>query len=109
MPALLTTATIMKCPHKGTVMVTCENARVTFDGDFALRETDTFTIVDCTFSTTAGPHPCLSVTWSSPAERSTVLGDSTLTESSVGSCIAADEAVQGTVEISGVQDRVAGE
>jgi hypothetical protein len=109
MPALLTTATTMKCPHQGTVMVTCENTRVTFDGDFALRDTDTFTIVDCKFKTPVGPHPCLSVTWSSPAEQSTVLGDATLTEGSVGYCIAADQAVQGTVEISGVQDRVAGE
>ena len=109
MPALLTTATIMKCPHQATVMVTCGNTRVSFDGDFALRDTDTFTIADCKFETPVGPHPCRTVTWSSPAERSTVLGDSTLTESSVGYCIAADKAVQGTVEISGVQDRVAGE
>jgi hypothetical protein len=109
MPALLTTAASIQCPHQGTVIVTCDNTRVTFDGDFALRDSDTFTIVNCNFATPVGPHPCLSVTWSSPAENSTVLGDSTLTEASVGYCIAGDGAVQGVVEISGVQGRVAGE
>ena len=108
MPALLTTASVMQGQHQGLVQVESQNTRVRIAGAFALRATDTFTIVGCIFSTAAGPHPCVRVEWSTTAARSRVVGDPTLTESSLGLCIAGDEAVQGAVAISGVQGRVSG-
>jgi hypothetical protein len=109
MSALLTMTSVIQCPHQGTVQPVTKNARVTFGSGFALRATDTFTVVGCPFTTPAGtPHPCVTVRWSSPAQKSTVIGDAPLTESSVGQCIAPDQAVQGVVSISSFQSRVSG-
>jgi hypothetical protein len=108
MSALLTTASVMHCPHLGTVQPQTKNNRVRFAGTAALRETDSFPIVGCIFSTSSGSHPCVRVEWQSTALRSTVLGDATLTEDSVGFCYAADKALQGTVQIGDAPPRVAG-
>jgi hypothetical protein len=106
---ILTTASTMNCLHGGTVQAISANTRVRCAGDFALRASDTFLVVGCGFSTPAtGPHPCVSVQWVSTATRSKVIGDPPLNDSSVGLCVAADQAVQGTVLIGAVQPRVAG-
>jgi hypothetical protein len=73
-----------------------------------VRETDTFTIAGCTFSTTNGPHPCVRVQWSSHTQHSKVLGGFTLSESSSGMCLAGDQAPQGAVQIVTTQQRVKG-
>jgi hypothetical protein len=108
-PALLNTASILMCPHGGQVQAITTNVRAKAGGDFALRASDTFLVAGCPF--TLGPvfHPCLQVQWVQPAARSKALGDFTLTEASVGFCIAADQAVQGTVLILLAQPHVAGE
>jgi hypothetical protein len=49
------------------------------------------------------------VQWVQPALRSQAIGDFTLTEASVGLCVAADQAVQGTVLIMFTQSQVAGQ
>jgi hypothetical protein len=98
----------MHCPHLGTVRAQTGNDRVRFAGAAALRETDSFPIIGCIFSTSGSPHPCVRVEWQSTARRSTVLDDATLTEDSVGFCYAADGAMQGAVQIGGVQSRVSG-
>jgi hypothetical protein len=54
------------------------------------------------------PHPCLQVQWVEPDEQSQVLGDFTLSEESVGLCVAGDMAVQGTVLINFTQEQVSG-
>ena len=46
--------------------------------------------------------------WVQPAARSQVLGDNTLTEDSVGLCVAVDQSVQGTVLITFTQPQVMG-
>jgi hypothetical protein len=106
---LLTRSTVMQCLHQGLVQAATQNSRVRAAGDFVLRGTDTFTILGCVFTTPGGtPHPCVTVRWSSEATRSTVVGDAPLTESSIGQCLAADQAVQGVVSINGAQPRVTG-
>ena len=108
MSALLTTDSVLHCPHLGTVRPETDNDRVCFAGAAAVRETDSFPISGCIFSTSNGPHPCVRVEWQGTALRSTVLDDATLTEDSVGFCYAADDALQGAVQISGVQSQVSG-
>jgi len=44
-----------------------------------------------------------------PALKVKVLGDFVLTEESVGLCVAADQAVQGTVMVQTTQPKVAGQ
>jgi hypothetical protein len=108
MPQLLTKASTLLCPHGGTVSVTTSNTRTSADGARIVRASDTFTIAGCPFTVPSGSHPCVKVQWVQTAQASRVLGDQTLTDVSVGLCKAADEAVQGTVQIIFAQPRARG-
>jgi hypothetical protein len=106
---LLTLSTQMMCPHGGNAKATTSNARVKAGGDFLLRSVDTFSIAGCTFVAGVSPHPCVTVNWVQPALKSRAISGSTLTEESVGLCVAADQAVQGTVQVVFTQQRAAGQ
>jgi hypothetical protein len=108
MAALLTSSSVLMCPHGGTVSATTSNTKVKAAGDFVLCMSDTFTIVGCPFSLPSGPHPCMQVQWVQSALQSQVAGDFPLNEDSVGLCVAADQAPQGPVQISSAQPQVAG-
>jgi hypothetical protein len=107
--ALLTTASVMMCPHGGTVTASSSNTRVNAGGSPVLRSTDTFVIVGCPFVLVASPHPCASVQWMTQDLRSQVLSNPTLSEASVGLCLAADQAPQGTVLVMSTQEQVSGQ
>jgi hypothetical protein len=109
MAGFLNAVSVMMCPHGGTVQAVTSNTRTQAAGDFVLRQSDTFLVVGCPFVIGIVPHPCVQVQWVQPAAKSQVIGDFTLTEESVGLCIAPDEAVQGTVLIVFTQPRVAGQ
>ena len=109
MPGLLNMSSVMMCPHGGQVQAITANSKVQAAGDFALRMSDTFLIAGCPFIVALAPHPCVQVRWVQPAARSQVSGDYTLTEASVGLCVAADQAAQGPVVIVVTQPRVAGQ
>ena len=109
MSGLLNTASVMMCPHGGTVQAVTSNTRTQAGGAYALLASDTFTIAGCPFAIGPTPHPCVQVQWVQPALRSTVGGDATLTLQSVGLCTAADQAVQGSVLITTTQAQVSGQ
>jgi hypothetical protein len=109
MAALLNTSSIMMCPHGGTVSVVTSNTQVMAAGDPVLRASDTFLISGCPLVIVLVPHPCVQVQWVQPDAESQVMGDFTLSEESVGLCIAADMAVQGTVLITFTQPQVSGQ
>jgi hypothetical protein len=104
----LTTETIMTCPHGGQVKIASTNTRVSADGAPMLRSSDSFVIAGCTLNVSGAPHPCVTIKWSTTAERSTI-GDPTLTTDCIGLCQAADEAIQGLVKIGSNQTAVSGE
>jgi hypothetical protein len=108
MPALLNTASVMMCPHGGTVQAMTSNTRAQGGGAFLLRASDTFIVTGCPFVLGLSPHPCVQVQWVQPAARSQATGDFTLTESSVGLCVAADQAAQGAALIVMTQPLVSG-
>lgn len=108
MAGLLTIASVMMCPHGGTVQAVSSNAQTSAAGAFVLRASDTFVIVGCPFVISTVASPCVSVQWIVPAARSRVGGDPTLTEASVGLCCAATQAPQGPVSIVSTQPRVSG-
>ena len=108
MAGLLTTSSMMMCPHGGQVQPITTNTRTKAGGDFALRQSDTFVIAGCPFILGLVPHPCVQVQWVQPAARSQVISDFTLTEASVGLCVTADQAAQGTVLITLTQPQVSG-
>jgi hypothetical protein len=107
MGGLLNAASILMCPHGGMVTAVPSSARVTLGGATIVLATDTFTIAACPFAPGA-PHPCVLVQWQLPAARSTSSSIATLTEESIGMCMAADGAVQGTVLVQSTQVKVTG-
>jgi len=108
MPNLLNASSVMMCPHGGTVQAATSNTHTKVGGDFALRASDTFTIAGCAFMLGSSPHPCMSIQWVQTDTRSQVSSDFTLNEASVGLCVAADQAPQGTVLITSTQTRTGG-
>ena len=108
MAGLLTTASTMMCPHGGMVSAMSSNTKAKAGGSFVLRSTDTFTIAGCPFALGPTPHPCVQVRWVQTSLKSKAIGDFTLTTNSVGLCIAADQATQGTVLINYTQSKVKG-
>jgi hypothetical protein len=109
LPSFLTTSSVLMCPHGGTVTIITSNTQVMAGGDFMVRSSDTFIIAGCPFLIGLVPHPCVQVQWVQPAARSQAAGDFTLTEESMGLCIAVDESVQGMVLITATQEQVAGQ
>jgi hypothetical protein len=107
MPALLTAASTLMCPHGGTVIATPSSTRAAA-GSPILRGSDTFTIAGCTFQVSGAPNPCVSVSWVQTASRVQHAGDFVLNEASVGLCLAGDQAPQGTVLIAATQAAVGG-
>lgn len=108
MAELLTTASTMMCPHGGTVSAISSNTKTKAGGSFVLRSSDTFVIAGCPLNVAGAPHPCVQVRWVQTALKSKAIGDFTLTTNSVGLCIAADQATQGTVLINYTQSKVKG-
>jgi hypothetical protein len=101
----LTVTSTLACPHHGAVTVSTRNTRVKASGDFVARSTDTFHIAGCTYTIGSAPHPCVRVQWDVHAEHHLSQGAPSLTEDSVGYCLAADGAMQGAVVISSTQIR----
>jgi hypothetical protein len=107
MPALLTAASTMMCPHGGTVIATPGSSAASA-GAPILRGSDSFTIAGCAFVIAGAPHPCVSVNWVQTATRVKHGGDLVLNQASLGLCIAGDQAPQGTVLITATQPQVSG-
>lgn len=107
MPALLTTASTMMCPHGGTITAIPGQSRATAQAPI-VRGSDTFLIAGCPFNISGVPNPCVSVQWASTATRVQAGGDFVLNEASVGICLAATQAPQGVALILQTQPRVEG-
>jgi hypothetical protein len=108
MPGFLTAASVLMCPHGGTVQIVPSNTDVMFGGAPAVRASDTFIVAGCPFVIGVVPSPCVTVQWVQPAMQSTVGSNPTLTEASVGMCLAATQAPQGPVVIASTQPNVSG-
>ncbi len=109
MGQLLTTSSVLMCPHGGRVTAVTTNARVSADGAMVVRSSDTFTIAGCIFGSPPGSHPCVRVQWASHALRSKVANVFNLNTSSVGLCLAGDQATQGTALVVTTQQKVSGQ
>ena len=77
MRGLLTTASVMMCPHGGTVQATSANTRVQAAARSMLRSVRHVRRSPAARSTSAGaPHPCVRCKWVvSRPRRSQVVGD----------------------------------
>ena len=101
MPAMLTTASTLMCPHGGTITATAGSTKAQA-GAAVLRASDSFSVVGCPFAPSQ-PQPCVSVQWVQTATKVRHGGDFVLTQASVGLCLAATQAPQGTVMIVSTQ------
>jgi hypothetical protein len=108
MAGLLTTSSMMMCPHGGIVQASTSNSKVKTTAGYLLRSTDTFLIAGCVLNVAGVLHPCVRVQWVTSAAQSKTLQSSNLTKDSVGLCVAADMAVQGAVLIQFTQTQVIG-
>jgi len=108
MGTFLTASATLMCPHGGTVMAIPGTFDVLIGGEPVVLRGDTFSVAACVFMIGPTPHPCMTVSWIVAAQRSTILGDQPLTTDSVGLCKAADQAVQGPVQIVSTQTGVSG-
>lgn len=104
----LTTTSTLQCPHGGTITAATSNSRVKADGNFILRDTDSFVVAGCPYMRGPQPNPCVRVRWDVHAERHKSHGDHSLTKDSVGLCLDASGGTQGTVVKASVQARGAG-
>lgn len=106
----LNTGSTLTCPHGGSVQIVSANTRVKAGGAPAALSTDQFTISGCPFQIPIGtgtmPSPCTTVQWIVSDLRVKVNGTATLSRSSSGLCISAQQIPQGPVIISNTQTRV---
>ena len=109
---LLNTSSSLQCPHGGSVSISSANSKVKADGAFTALSTDTFTISGCPFQipgTPPIPSPCIKVQWVVTNMRTKTNGTPNLNKSSVGLCLAATQAPQGTVTIANTQSKASGD
>jgi hypothetical protein len=95
MADFLTVGAQLMCPHGGMVSAISQNSQVTAGGDPIVGASDTFMIAGCPFFIGPVPHPCMQIQWLVPVTRSQAVSDYSLTEASVGLCVAGDQAPQG--------------
>ncbi len=99
MPAALTTASVLMCPHGGMVNVTPASTRVTAAAPM-ICGTDSFIIAGCAFNIAGAPSPCVAVTWVVTATRVKNSSNFALNAASMGLCTNAAQAPQGPVTIN---------
>ena len=105
MPALLTVASVLMCPHGGMVSVSPASTRAVA-GSPIVCGSDTFIVAGCSFNIAGAPSPCVSVTWLVTATRVQSGGNLALNAASQGLCLAATQVPQGPVSIQSTQPSV---
>ena len=104
---ILTTASTVMCPHGGTAQLITSNTDAVIDGAPALLQTDLHPNVGCTFTPVAYSL-CVSIRWVTGATQTTVRQVPVLLQNSVGLCLNAAQAPQGTALVVQVQQRAKG-
>ena len=94
------------CPHGGQVTFVPTQGHLLADSSPAILTTDTALVVGCPFNISGAPSPCLTIQWLLPATRASVNGTPVLLNTSIGLCMSAAAAPQGTVIFASVQARV---
>jgi hypothetical protein len=103
---ILDSGVTISCPHGGQASVTPSATRATLGGKAPLVVDDVTTISGCSFNVSGSPSPCLSVEWQLPALRVEVESKAVLLSTSIGMCMNAAQAPQGTALVTGFQTKV---
>ena len=112
MVPILTTASIVQCPHAGSVQLSTSNTLASVDGAPMLLVTDLHTVSGCPFQVPIGtgtkPQPCVTVMWQVGATQTNVNSTPVLLQTSVGLCFSADQIPQGPPVVVNVQQKALG-
>ena len=106
-PFLTTTSTVM-CPHFGSAMLTASNTQALVDNAPILLLSDLHTIAGCSFAPGGVPSPCITIRWLTGSVQSTINQIPALLQTSVGLCLNALQAPQGTALVLQTQTRAMG-
>src|SRR5262245_39348408 len=96
------------CPHSAPVTISSTNTRVKLGGPPAATQSDTFTVVGCTFTVGPKAQPCVEVQWIQAATRGQVNHTPVVLDTSTGMCFSADKIPQGPPRVVTTQIRVKG-
>ena len=102
-PILTTTSTVI-CPHGGMAQLVTTNTEALIDGAPILLQTDIHPIVGCPFTPVAY-SPCVVIRWITAATRTSIRHVPVLLQTSVGLCLNAAQAPQGTAIVVQVQQK----
>lgn len=105
-PAVTIGAAII-CPHGGAVAIASTNARVTAGGLPIATIADVFPVAGCAFAQGPQPLPCVSVLWTSAAQRVRINGQPPVLQTSTAVALRADGAANGPATAVATQTRVA--
>lgn len=109
---ILTTSSVILCPHGGTVSLTTANSVCQIEGAPALLQSDQHTVSGCPFQkplTPPVPSPCVTVQWLTGATRTRVNGTPVLLQTSSGLCLSGESIPQGAPIIAMVQSSAKGQ
>ena len=101
---ILTTASIVMCPHGGMAQLITSNTEALIEGAPALLMTDVHPIVGCPFTPVAY-SPCVLIRWVTAATQTSVHQVPVLLQTSVGLCLNAAQVPQGTALVVQVQQQ----
>jgi hypothetical protein len=103
---ILDSGVTIACPHGGQGSVVPRAKRASLGGKPPLLVDDVTTVSGCSFNVSGSPSPCLSVRWQLPATKVSVESTAVLLSSSIGMCVNAAQAPQGTALVTGFQTKV---
>jgi hypothetical protein len=101
---ILTTTSVVMCPHGGSAVLTTSNTEMIIEGAPALLQSDIHPIVGCPFAPVA-PSPCVLIQWVTAATQTSVRGVPVLLQNSIGLCLNPTQAPQGTALVAYVQQQ----
>ena len=101
---ILTTASVVTCPHGGMAQLVTSNTEMIIEGAPALLQSDIHPIVGCPFAP-AAPSPCVLIQWITAATQTSVHGVPVLLQNSIGLCLNPTQAPQGTALVAYVQQQ----
>lgn len=106
-PIITTTSTVL-CPHAGRAQLLTSNTVAAVDGAPILLQTDLHPVIGCTFAPGGVYTPCVVIRWVSGAAQTKLNGVPVLLQNSVGLCLNAAQAPQGTALVVQVQTEAKG-
>ncbi len=108
MSFFLTTGSTVICPHGGMAILVTSNTIAVLPPGPILMLTDIHPIGGCAFAPGGVPLPCLSIRWLTGTLHSTINGVPALLDNSVGLCLNAAGAPQGTAIVVQTQTEAVG-